>query len=45
MLERWTRSGDDFHRERIAPVAFVPLIGEQGWNEASAAGEGWTFGL
>lgn len=45
MLERWTRGGDDFHRERIAPVAFVPLIGEQGWNEASAAGEGWTFGL
>ncbi len=45
MLERWTRGGDDFHRERIAPVAFVPLIGEQGWNEASAAGDGWTFGL
>jgi protein-L-isoaspartate(D-aspartate) O-methyltransferase len=44
MLERWTRHGDDFHRERIAPVAFVPLIGEQGWNDASAAGEGWTFG-
>ncbi len=44
MLERWTRRGDDFHRERIAPVAFVPLIGEQGWNEATAAGEGWTFG-
>ena len=43
MLERWTRGGDDFHRERIAPVAFVPLIGEQGWNEVSAAGEGWTF--
>ncbi len=45
MLERWTRRGDDFLRERIAPVAFVPLIGEQGWNEASAAGEGWTFGV
>ena len=44
MLERWTRHGDDFHRERIAQVAFVPLIGEQGWNEATAAGEGWTFG-
>jgi protein-L-isoaspartate(D-aspartate) O-methyltransferase len=44
MLERWTRRGDDFHRERIAPVAFVPLIGEEGWSETSAAGEGWTFG-
>ena len=45
MLERWTRRGDDFRRERIAPVAFVPLIGEQGWSEASAADEGWTFGV
>jgi protein-L-isoaspartate(D-aspartate) O-methyltransferase len=44
MLERWTRRGEGFQRERIAQVAFVPLIGEQGWSEASAAGEGWTFG-
>ena len=40
MLERWTRRGDDFHRERIAPVAFVPLIGEQGWTEEAAGREG-----
>jgi len=44
MLERWTRAGEDFRRERIAPVAFVPLIGEKGWSEAAAAGEGWRFG-
>lgn len=40
MLERWTRRGGDVQCERIAPVAFVPLIGEQGWGE-----EGWSFGL
>lgn len=32
-LERWKRSGDDFAREKIIPVAFVPLIGEQGWED------------
>jgi protein-L-isoaspartate(D-aspartate) O-methyltransferase len=31
MLERWTREGDDFRCQRIAPVAFVPLVGEYGW--------------
>ena len=45
MLERWTRLGDDIHRERITPVAFVPLIGEQGWSEEAAGREGWFFGL
>jgi protein-L-isoaspartate(D-aspartate) O-methyltransferase len=40
MLERWTRAGEDHRRERVAPVAFVPLIGTQGWSEAGAAGEG-----
>jgi len=44
VLERWTRHGEDFRRERVAPVAFVPLIGEKGWSEAAAAGEGWRFG-
>jgi protein-L-isoaspartate(D-aspartate) O-methyltransferase len=44
MLERWTRRGEDLRRERIAPVAFVPLIGKQGWSEAGAAGEGWRIG-
>jgi len=31
MLERWIREGDDFRCQRIAPVAFVPLVGEYGW--------------
>ncbi len=31
ILERWRRQGDEFHTERIAPVAFVPLLGEEGW--------------
>jgi protein-L-isoaspartate(D-aspartate) O-methyltransferase len=33
VLERWRRDGDEFHVERIAPVAFVPLIGTHGWSE------------
>lgn len=32
-LERWRRTGPKFHKENIIPVAFVPLIGEQGWKE------------
>ena len=44
MLERWTRHGGEVQRERIAPVAFVPLIGEQGWSEEAAGRGGWSFG-
>ena len=32
-LERWQRAGDKFRQELIIPVAFVPLIGKQGWEE------------
>lgn len=32
MLERWRRRGGEMGCERIAPVAFVPLIGEFGWD-------------
>ena len=32
-LETWTRKGDDYEQERVIPVAFVPLIGKQGWDE------------
>ncbi len=32
-LERLRRHGDEFQREQIAPVAFVPLIGRHGWEE------------
>ena len=31
-LVRIVRHGDDFTRENLAPVAFVPLIGEHGWE-------------
>jgi protein-L-isoaspartate(D-aspartate) O-methyltransferase len=44
VLERWTRRGEELHGERITPVAFVPLIGDQGWSEEAAASEGWFFG-
>ncbi len=32
ILECWERHGNDFSRERVAPVAFVPLVGEHGWD-------------
>jgi protein-L-isoaspartate(D-aspartate) O-methyltransferase len=32
-LERWQRHGDQFAYENILSVAFVPLIGAQGWKE------------
>ncbi|MBI4771371.1 MAG: protein-L-isoaspartate(D-aspartate) O-methyltransferase [Chloroflexi bacterium] len=31
VLERWQRRGDAWHVEQLAPVAFVPLLGEYGW--------------
>jgi protein-L-isoaspartate(D-aspartate) O-methyltransferase len=32
-LERWVRQDTDYRREQIAPVAFVPLYGQHGWEE------------
>jgi protein-L-isoaspartate(D-aspartate) O-methyltransferase len=32
-LECWKRQGSEFSREVLVPVAFVPLRGEQGWEE------------
>jgi protein-L-isoaspartate(D-aspartate) O-methyltransferase len=32
-LVRLQRQGDRFEKEKLAPVAFVPLIGEHGWAE------------
>ncbi|MDH5506347.1 MAG: protein-L-isoaspartate(D-aspartate) O-methyltransferase [Anaerolineae bacterium] len=32
-LQRWQRSGDDYSYEDIVSVAFVPLLGEHGWQE------------
>ncbi|MGH2626725.1 MAG: protein-L-isoaspartate(D-aspartate) O-methyltransferase [Anaerolineales bacterium] len=31
LLELWVRNGADFEREIVAPVAFVPLLGDEGW--------------
>jgi protein-L-isoaspartate(D-aspartate) O-methyltransferase len=31
-LERWQREGEKFKREPLIPVAFVPLIGDEGWK-------------
>ncbi len=38
MLDRWRRQGDDYKREHITPVAFVPLRGQYGWKE-----DNWGF--
>ena len=32
-LERWRRDGDDLFSESITPVAFVPLVGKEGWKD------------
>jgi protein-L-isoaspartate(D-aspartate) O-methyltransferase len=32
VLERWTRRGQEFSRDRSAPVCFVPLLGSYGWE-------------
>lgn len=32
ILERWRRRGHDFNRERVTAVAFVPLVGDHGWD-------------
>lgn len=32
-LEVWDRRGEDFHKTSSIPVVFVPLIGEEGWEE------------
>jgi protein-L-isoaspartate(D-aspartate) O-methyltransferase len=31
-LERYLRQDHDFRRDRLAPVAFVPLLGRHGWE-------------
>ncbi len=41
MLERWRRNGDEFDQERIAPVAFVPLVGDHGWQADELSTSWW----
>ena len=36
VLERWIRRGDEFEVDQLSPVAFVPLLGEHGWDENSS---------
>ena len=31
-LELWQRQGEEFTTKKLAPVAFVPLLGKHGWN-------------
>jgi protein-L-isoaspartate(D-aspartate) O-methyltransferase len=38
VLERWIRHGEDLSRERLAAVAFVPLVGTEGWSGADPEG-------
>jgi protein-L-isoaspartate(D-aspartate) O-methyltransferase len=32
VLERWRKDGESLNCEHIAPVAFVPLVGDFGWD-------------
>jgi protein-L-isoaspartate(D-aspartate) O-methyltransferase len=32
-LEVWNRVGERFEFDRVIPVAFVPLVGKEGWKE------------
>jgi protein-L-isoaspartate(D-aspartate) O-methyltransferase len=41
ILERWTRHGHDFSREQVAPVAFVPLVGDHGWDSDERPPSWW----
>ncbi len=41
ILERWVRKGEDYEVERIAPVAFVPLVGTHGWKPDDAPASWW----
>ncbi len=41
ILERWRRKGEEFDSERIAPVAFVPLLGTHGWDNDSGPYSWW----
>ena len=33
ILEVWQRRGENFHQETVTAVAFVPLMGAEGWDE------------
>jgi protein-L-isoaspartate(D-aspartate) O-methyltransferase len=41
ILERWRKSGTEMEREHIAPVAFVPLLGDFGWGPDEGESSWW----
>lgn len=41
VLEVWHRRGEELICEKMAPVAFVPLIGKHGWPEKGDASRWW----
>jgi len=41
MLEVWHNREGDMDRQAIAPVAFVPLVGEHGWDEREGGFFSW----
>jgi protein-L-isoaspartate(D-aspartate) O-methyltransferase len=44
ILERWMKQGAQFKAEKLAPVAFVPLIGAYAWDESATPDMGWRSG-
>jgi len=41
VLQQWKRRGEDLSHESVAPVAFVPLLGEHGWKEEDRGRSRW----
>jgi len=41
VLERWRKNGEEIKREHIAPVAFVPLVGDFGWDSEEGGLPWW----
>jgi len=43
ILEVWRRRGDELVCEKMTPVAFVPLIGKDGWPEEGDTSRWWRW--
>lgn len=41
ILELWRRVGGKFNKDRVAPVAFVPLVGDHGWESEEGSRFWW----
>jgi protein-L-isoaspartate(D-aspartate) O-methyltransferase len=44
VLECWIREGDNYTIKKLAPVAFVPLIGAYAWDESDPPDKWWQSG-